>query len=75
MSDKRCQTSRSAKSSSRIVRKGESFVEVEFLHSNTPRLVISCSEGLSVLIENQAAIPLAVEFITAFRALEKGGAL
>ena len=75
MSDKQCQTSRSAKSSSRIARKDERFVEVEFLHSNTPRLVISCSEGLSVLIESQAAIPLAAEFITAFQALKKGGAL
>lgn len=75
MSDKRPQISRSAKSSSRIVCKDVSFVEIEFPHSITPRLVISYSEGLSVLVENQAAIPLAAEFITAFRTLERGGAL
>jgi hypothetical protein len=75
MSDKRCQTSRSAKSPPRAVCEEVNFVEVEFPHSITPRLVITCGEGLSLLVEHQAAIPLAVKFITTFRALEKGGAL
>lgn len=75
MSDKRRKTSRSAKSQSRLVCEDVSFAEIEFPHTITPRLVIRYSEGLSLLVENQAAIPLAAEFITAFRSLEKGGAL
>ncbi len=75
MSDKRRQISRSTKSSSSIVCEDVNFVEIEFPHSITPRLVISYSEGLSVLVENRAAIPLAAEFVIAFRTLERGGAL
>ncbi|MFK5921917.1 MAG: hypothetical protein QM496_07040 [Verrucomicrobiota bacterium] len=44
--------------------------DVSFVASPHPRLVIFYSEGLSVLIEHQAAIPLAAEFITAFRTLD-----
>lgn len=50
-------------------------MEIEFPRPITPRLVIRYSGGLSLLVENEAAIPLAAGFITAFRTLEKGGAL
>ena len=43
------------------------FVQVEFPRQIQPRLVIEFSEGLSLLLENQAAIPLAAEFIGSFR--------
>ena len=43
------------------------FVEVEFPRQLRPRLVIEFSEGLSLLLEDRAAIPLAAEFIAAFR--------
>ena len=43
------------------------FVQVEFPRQIQPRLVIEFSEGLSLLLENQAAIPLAAEFIASFR--------
>lgn len=75
MSDKRRKTRRTAKSQSPLVCEDVEFVEIEFPRTITPRLVIRYSGGLSLLVENQAAIPLAAEFITAFRTLEKGGAL
>ena len=43
------------------------FVEVEFPRQLRPRLVIEFSEGLSLLLEDRDAVPLAAEFITAFR--------
>ncbi len=43
------------------------FVEVDFPRQLRPRLVIQFSEGLSLLLEDQAAIPLAADFITTFR--------
>lgn len=43
------------------------FVEVDFPRELRPRLVIEFSEGLSLLLEDHAAIPLAAEFIAAFR--------
>ena len=43
------------------------FVEVDFPRQLRPRLVIEFSEGLSLLIEDQTAIPLAAEFIATFR--------
>lgn len=50
------------------------FVEVEFVRPVVPRLVIQFSGGISVLLEDESAVGLAAEFITAFRAYEKGGA-
>jgi hypothetical protein len=51
------------------------FVEVDFPRTLRPRLVIEFSQGLSLLLEDQAAIPLAAEFIATFRKhlAEKGG--
>lgn len=43
------------------------FVEVAFPRQLRPRLVIEFSEGLSLLLEDHAAVPLAAEFITTFR--------
>lgn len=43
------------------------FVEVDFPRQLRPRLVIEFSEGLSLLLEDQATIPLAAEFIASFR--------
>jgi len=43
------------------------FVEVDFPRQLRPRLVIEFSEGLSLLLDDQAAIPLAAEFIATFR--------
>jgi hypothetical protein len=43
------------------------FIEVDFPRQLRPRLVIEFSEGLSMLLEDQAAIPLAAEFTAAFR--------
>ena len=43
------------------------FVEVDFPRHLRPRLVIDFSEGLSLLLEDPAAIPLAADFIAAFR--------
>ncbi len=43
------------------------FVEVEFPRQLQPRLVIEFSEGLSLLLENPAAVPLAAEFVATFR--------
>ena len=52
------------------------FVEVEFPRQLRPRLVIEFSEGLSLLLEDRDAVPLAAEFIAAFRThlAAKGGA-
>ncbi|QTN33050.1 hypothetical protein HZ994_12230 [Akkermansiaceae bacterium] len=43
------------------------FVEVEFPRQLRPRLVIEFSEGLSLLLEDRDAVPLAADFIAAFR--------
>jgi hypothetical protein len=43
------------------------FVEVDFPRRLQPRLVIEFSEALSLLREDHAAIPLAAEFVAAFR--------
>ncbi len=43
------------------------FVEVDFPRPLRPRLIIEFSEGLSLLLEDHAAIPLAAEFIATFR--------
>ena len=43
------------------------FVEVDFPRQLRPRLVIEFSEGLSILLEDQAAVPLAAEFVATFR--------
>ncbi len=75
MSDKRRKESRSTNPPSRLVCEDVGFAEIEFPRSITPRLVIRYSEGLSLLVESQSAIPLAAEFIIAFRILEEGGAL
>jgi len=75
MSNTRQKTSRSAKADALLKCEGASFAEIAIPTSTTPRLVIRCSEGLSLFIENESAIPLAAEFIIAFRILEEGGAL
>lgn len=46
---------------------GVHFIEVDFPRQLRPRLVIEFSQGLSLLLEDQAAIPLAAEFIATFR--------
>jgi len=43
------------------------FVQVEFPSMLRPRMVIEFSDGLSLLLEDRAAIPLAAEFIAVFR--------
>jgi hypothetical protein len=43
------------------------FVEVDFPRTLRPRLVIQFSQGLSLLLEDHAAIPLAADFIATFR--------
>ena len=43
------------------------FAEVEFPRQLRPRLVIEFGEGLRLLLEDDAAVPLAADFITAFR--------
>ena len=43
------------------------FVEVDFPRQIRPCLIIEFSEGLSLLLENQAAVPLAAEFVCVFR--------
>lgn len=43
------------------------FVEVEFPRQLRPRLVIEFSEGLSLLLEDRDAVPLAADFIAIFR--------
>lgn len=47
------------------------FMEVEYPRPIHPRLVIQFSNGLSILIENEEAIPLAGKFIDFFRACEE----
>ncbi len=52
------------------------FVEVEFRRQLRPRLVIEFGQGLSILLEDRDAVPLAAEFIAAFRerlAAQEGG--
>ena len=51
------------------------FVEVDFPRTLRPRLVIQFSEGLSLLLEDQSAIPLAAAFLATFRQhlAKKGG--
>lgn len=51
------------------------FVEVDFPRQLRPRLVIQFSGGLSLLLEDHAAVPLAAEFIATFRKhlASKGG--
>ena len=51
------------------------FVEVEFPRQLRPRLVIEFSDGLSLLLEDRDAVPLAADFIAAFRShpAAKGG--
>ena len=43
------------------------FVEVEFPRQLRPRLVIEFSDGLSLLLEDRDAVPLAADFIATFR--------
>ena len=43
------------------------FVEVDFPRQLRPCLVIEFSQGLSLLLEDQAAVPLAADFIATFR--------
>lgn len=43
------------------------FLEVDFPRQFRPRLVIEFSEGLSLLLEDSDAVPLAADFIAAFR--------
>ena len=43
------------------------FVEVDFPRTLRPRLVIQFSHGLSLLLEDHAAVPLAADFIATFR--------
>ena len=50
------------------------FAEVEFAAPVVPRLVIRFSDGLSVLVENERAIPLAAAFLAEFRRHRMGGA-
>lgn len=52
------------------------FVEIEFPRQLRPRLVIEFGEGLSLLLEDRDAVPLAADFIAEFRSqlAAKGGA-
>lgn len=43
------------------------FVEVDFPRQVRPRLVIELSGGVSLLLEDQAAVPLAAELIATLR--------
>jgi hypothetical protein len=43
------------------------LVEVDHPRQIRLRLVIEFSDGLSLLLENQASIPLAAEFVSVFR--------
>jgi hypothetical protein len=49
------------------------FAEVEFATPVVPRLVIRFSDGLSILVENERAVPLAVAFLAELRRHRKGG--
>ena len=43
------------------------FVEVDFPRQLRPRLVIELSGGISLLLEDQSVVPLAVELIATLR--------
>lgn len=43
------------------------FVQIELPRQVRPRLVIEFSHGLSLLLEDEAAVPLAASFVAAFR--------
>lgn len=49
------------------------FVEVEWPAPVRPRLVVSFSGGLHLLLEDERAVGLAAEFIVAYRAAERKG--
>ena len=51
------------------------FVEVELPRQIRPRLVVEFSHGLSLLLEDESAVPLAASFVAAFRThlAAKGG--
>lgn len=49
------------------------YAKVEFTAPVLPRLVIRFSDGLSILVENERAIPLAAVFLDEFRGFGKGG--
>ena len=66
--------SRRPRRNDRLACESVHFAEVEFARSFSPRLVVQFSEGLSILVEDASAVDLAAEFITAFRAHEKGAA-
>ena len=53
--------------SRRLTCAGVRFVEIDFPRQLRPRLVIEFSEELSLLLEDELAIPLAAEFISIFR--------
>lgn len=53
--------------SRRVTCTGVRFVEVDFPRQLRPRLVIEFSDGLSLLLEDRVAIPLAAEFVATFR--------
>lgn len=58
----------------RAVCESVEFAEVEFTAPVLPRLVIRFSDGLSILVENERAVPLAASFLAEFRHRRKGGA-
>lgn len=49
------------------------FVEVEFPAPIRPRLIVTFSEGLHLLLEDESTVGMAAEFIAAFRAVERKG--
>lgn len=50
------------------------FVEVEWPAPVRPRLVVTYSDGLQLVLEDEGAAQVAAEFIVAYRAaLRKGG--
>ena len=49
------------------------FVEVEWPAPVRPRLVVSFSDGLRLLVEDERAARVAAEFIAAFRAAQRKG--
>jgi len=55
------------KSSRRVTCTDVRFVEVDFPRQLRPRIVIEFNHGLSLLLEDQSAIPLAAEFVATFR--------
>lgn len=59
---------------SRAVCQEVRFVEVEWSAPIRPRLVVTYSDGLQLLLEDEGAARVAAEFIVAYRtALRKGG--